>query len=215
MTRDDTAGTVPPAADAPRVGVALIGGHPVLDFANTVAWRTDDARRADRVGGAGAWIRWAGAAGVFPTARTKALLDAVSREDPADLLSGLAGLRALRTAVSAVLDAAVDGTPPPTEAWETVRRCLLTAHREAELPPALPMRWHARADRFADLTHALAMQAGDLLAGPPVERVRRCHGPGCGWFFLDRSRNGTRRWCSSGDCGNRDRVRRHYRRSRG
>ncbi|MFJ9034356.1 CGNR zinc finger domain-containing protein [Streptomyces sp. NPDC102274] len=31
---------------------------------------------------------------------------------------------------------------------------------------------------------------------------------------LDRSRSGTRRWCSSGDCGNRDRVRRHYSRTR-
>ncbi|MBZ2410557.1 CGNR zinc finger domain-containing protein [Streptomyces sp. L06] len=41
-----------------------------------------------------------------------------------------------------------------------------------------------------------------------MPRVRRCAGPGCGWFFLDRTRNSARRWCGSGDCGNRDRARR-------
>ncbi|MFD9792685.1 CGNR zinc finger domain-containing protein [Streptomyces sp. NPDC059070] len=30
---------------------------------------------------------------------------------------------------------------------------------------------------------------------------------------MDRTRGGTRRWCSSGDCGNRDRARRHYART--
>ncbi|MER7663745.1 MULTISPECIES: CGNR zinc finger domain-containing protein [unclassified Streptomyces] len=34
----------------------------------------------------------------------------------------------------------------------------------------------------------------------------RCAGPGCGRFFLDRTRAGTRRWSSSGDCGNSDRA---------
>ncbi|ALO06597.1 hypothetical protein AQF52_1001 [Streptomyces venezuelae] len=69
-------------------------------------------------------------------------------------------------------------------------------------------------ERLADLGHTLALQAETLLSGPGLERIRRCGGPGCGWFFLDRSRSGTRRWCSSGDCGNRDRDRRHYARTR-
>ncbi|MBV8733872.1 MAG: CGNR zinc finger domain-containing protein [Solirubrobacterales bacterium] len=33
-------------------------------------------------------------------------------------------------------------------------------------------------------------------------------------MFLDSTRNHSRRWCSSGDCGNRARARRHYARSR-
>jgi predicted RNA-binding Zn ribbon-like protein len=78
----------------------------------------------------------------------------------------------------------------------------------------LPLYWQVRATAFENLDHALALQADELLASPPVQRIRRCEGPGCGWFFLDRSRSGTRRWCSSGDCGNRDRARRHYHRSR-
>jgi predicted RNA-binding Zn ribbon-like protein len=34
---------------------------------------------------------------------------------------------------------------------------------------------------------------------------------GCGWLFVDESRNGSRRWCSMKDCGNRAKARRHYR----
>ena len=30
-----------------------------------------------------------------------------------------------------------------------------------------------------------------------------------GWMFLDESRNASRKWCDSRDCGNRERVRKH------
>jgi predicted RNA-binding Zn ribbon-like protein len=56
--------------------------------------------------------------------------------------------------------------------------------------------------------------AGDLLAGPRLDRVRRCANPECGWLFLDDSRAGKRRWCSMSACGNRAKARRHYHRSK-
>ncbi|WP_419723185.1 CGNR zinc finger domain-containing protein [Sphingobium aromaticiconvertens] len=40
--------------------------------------------------------------------------------------------------------------------------------------------------------------------------------PGCRWIFLDRSKPGSRRWCSSTGCGNRQKTRAsRARRSRG
>jgi predicted RNA-binding Zn ribbon-like protein len=113
-----------------------------------------------------------------------------------------------------VLDALTEHSPLPDGLWEILRRSVVRAPQEAQLPPVLPLYWQVRATAFENLDHALALQADELLASPPVQRIRRCEGPGCGWFFLDRSRSGTRRWCSSGDCGNRDRARRHYHRSR-
>jgi predicted RNA-binding Zn ribbon-like protein len=51
------------------------------------------------------------------------------------------------------------------------------------------------------------------MTGPRAERVRQCADEqGCGWLFLDQSRLNNRRWCSMGDCGNRAKARRHYRR---
>ncbi|MER7221486.1 MULTISPECIES: CGNR zinc finger domain-containing protein [Streptomyces] len=199
--------------------MALVGGHPVLDFANTVAWRTDPRRRVARVEGVEAWIRWAGRVGLFTAGEATTLprpegVGGNERDDPSRASCDLTGLETFRSALWEVLDALTDRGPLPAGPWETLRRSFVTARQEAVLPPELPLRWQVRVNGFEDLVHALALQAGELLAGPLVQRIRRCEGPGCGWFFLDRSRSGTRRWCSSGDCGNRDRARRHYHRTR-
>ncbi|MGW5559426.1 CGNR zinc finger domain-containing protein [Micromonospora sp. NPDC003944] len=39
-------------------------------------------------------------------------------------------------------------------------------------------------------------------------------GEGCGWLFLDSTRNHSRRWCDPLDCGNRARVRAYVQRHR-
>ncbi|WP_318199170.1 CGNR zinc finger domain-containing protein [Streptomyces sp. SCL15-4] len=170
-----------------------IAGHPVLDFVNTVAWRTDDSRRVERVPNAAAWTRWAAAAGLGATP-----------------LPDEASLHSLREALTAALDALVDGTVPPAHAWDALRQAALAAREDAALPRSFPLR-----PVPATIAGKLALLAEELLGdASALPRVRRCAGPGCGWFFLDRSRNGARRWCSSGDCGNRDRARRHYARTR-
>lgn len=45
----------------------------------------------------------------------------------------------------------------------------------------------------------LMVSSGD----PAWHRLKACPGPDCGWVFVDRSRNGSRRWCQMSDCGNR------------
>jgi predicted RNA-binding Zn ribbon-like protein len=54
----------------------------------------------------------------------------------------------------------------------------------------------------------IALDLLDHLTDPPGP-VRLCGDPTCGWAYVDTSRGHRRRWCSSEDCGNRDRVRRH------
>jgi hypothetical protein len=45
------------------------------------------------------------------------------------------------------------------------------------------------------------------------EPVRVCSNPLCRWLFVDRSRNGSRRWCDMSICGNRAKLRRYRRRA--
>lgn len=40
-----------------------------------------------------------------------------------------------------------------------------------------------------------------------LDRLKACADPDCGWIFLDRSKPGSRRWCSSVGCGNRQKTR--------
>lgn len=56
----------------------------------------------------------------------------------------------------------------------------------------------------------IARSAADLLTSDEARSLRECAGAGCSWLFLDRSRNGRRKWCSMSSCGNRAKARRHY-----
>ena len=54
--------------------------------------------------------------------------------------------------------------------------------------------------------------AGELLQSEDLRHVKEC--PGCGWVFLDTSKNQSRRWCSMNTCGARDKMRRYHKRKR-
>jgi predicted RNA-binding Zn ribbon-like protein len=53
----------------------------------------------------------------------------------------------------------------------------------------------------------------DIITACP-DRIRQCAHPRCVLWFLDTSRNGSRRWCSMAGCGNRAKALQHYRRHR-
>jgi len=54
----------------------------------------------------------------------------------------------------------------------------------------------------------IARAAADLLASDDERpRLRECASDTCAWIFVDRTKNGSRRWCSMSDCGNRAKVR--------
>lgn len=52
------------------------------------------------------------------------------------------------------------------------------------------------------------LAAANLVTSPDMSRLRVCADADCGWFFVDRSRNGLRRWCSMADCGTKAKSRR-------
>ena len=54
--------------------------------------------------------------------------------------------------------------------------------------------------------------AVELLTSDELSRVKQCRR--CDWLFVDRSRNGKRRWCSMSTCGNRVKMARRYQREK-
>ncbi|MDQ6779397.1 MAG: CGNR zinc finger domain-containing protein, partial [Actinomycetota bacterium] len=61
----------------------------------------------------------------------------------------------------------------------------------------------------------IARDAVDLLSGPLAGRIRECSAPDCALLFVDASRPGQRRWCSSEGCGNRTRTKSYRQRRKG
>jgi predicted RNA-binding Zn ribbon-like protein len=77
--------------------------------------------------------------------------------------------------------------------------------------------WHSPAPEQPDIALAdpILMDAEQLLTGGQLERVKQCEpDEGCGWLFLDTSRNRSRRWCSMESCGSAAKARAWYRRHR-
>ncbi|KIA63395.1 CGNR zinc finger domain-containing protein [Nocardia vulneris] len=171
-------------------GYDSIGGSVPLDLVNTVSWRRDPVRRNDRLSTPERLSEWVVLVGATtePLTVSEAVLQAV---------------HIFREALYQVLVS----DPPDVAA---LRAPLLAAYRYAELAPALPLQWTVPLRDDAALPHFLALQTEELLRSADLERIRECEGPGCGWVFIDQTRNRSRRWCSSSDCGNRARARRHY-----
>ncbi len=57
-----------------------------------------------------------------------------------------------------------------------------------------------------DYVAPIALTFARFIADADLSRVRKCRNPACILFFYDRSRNGTRVWCSLDICGNKMRM---------
>jgi predicted RNA-binding Zn ribbon-like protein len=94
---------------------------------------------------------------------------------------------------------------------------LRTARRRERLVAAPDrLRWTEddapfRLERVLGLVSTAAAR---LLTSDERVRLRECPGDGCGWLFLDRSRNRSRQWRTMEDCGNVSKVRRFRARNR-
>jgi predicted RNA-binding Zn ribbon-like protein len=172
----------------------FIAGHLALDLCNTMSWRLDPARAIDRLGSGPLLADWFRAATGHP---------APAGVDDA----ALAKVRVLRDATSRLVDAHLAGEPVPADDVRIVHAAWRTALGDARPSGRLPLTETIDPVTPEGLVSYLALAVGELLRRPDLSALRRCAGAGCGWFFLDTTRNHSRRWCDPADCGNRARVR--------
>lgn len=199
-------------------GFQLRGGDPCLDFVNTVAWRFTD-RTVEYIGSYEDLLGWGKQAGLL-TAEETGMLSDWSATNSEEAEATLSRAIALREAVHGILSTAIAGEPPNKDALTGLNRELsraLSRLRVVHAPEDDYVWAWDRGRECRDLDYPVwpvARSAAELLTSPKLGRVKVCSGEGCGWMFLDESRNGSRRWCDSGDCGNRERVRKHLARKR-
>ena len=199
------------------VAFQLIGGHLALDFVNTVDWRADPTRRRDLLVAFEDLLAWAKASKLLGTAELRAM-SAAARRDEAAATRSLGRARRLREVLARVLAAAGRNTPPPDRDVRLLNAFLVAAlrHRRLEIR-GTTFFWSwtdGERDPFDSLIWPIVLAAAELLASDSRTQIRECAGEGCGWLFLDTSRNRRRRWCTMESCGNRAKARRFYQRSR-
>lgn len=188
-----------------------IGGHPALDLCNTVSWRLGAARRIDRLADPADLVNWFGTV-VGEADRGRLVDDLVDR--PAEAVRALDEVRRLRGTAIRVLDAQIDGETVEPDDLTTITTGWRRALDVATFPAGLPLAPVVDPTTVPALVPYLALSVVDLVSQPDLSRLRRCDGESCGWLFLDSTRNRSRRWCDSLDCGNRARVRNYVQRRR-
>jgi predicted RNA-binding Zn ribbon-like protein len=186
----------------------LRGGHPVVDFVNTVAWRGDLARRTDYLVHYSDVVAWCHHSDVI-SAGESATLIAAMRSDAIGAHRALARARRLRESLYAWFTCA---EPPGLTAIAEAYRSALRLSELRAVDDGVA--WVERQISVRTPVDRLAAGAVRLITEFPRSRVKQCGDRACGWLFLDHSHRQNRRWCSASDCGNRDRARRHYERSR-
>jgi predicted RNA-binding Zn ribbon-like protein len=202
-------------------GFKFRGGDPCLDFVNTVAWRLTD-RPVEYLGSYEDLLAWGRQAGLIALEEREVLSEWAATH-PEEAQATLSRAVALREAVHRLLSAAIAGEPQDEGALSAFNRELSVALSRLRVAPvagdAYVWAWERGGeDGGGPLPEQplwpVARSAAELLTSAKLGRVKVCGGEGCGWLFLDESRNASRRWCESRDCGNRERVRQYLARKR-
>ena len=203
----------------PPLPFKYVGGDVALDLVNTVDW-TPDGLVDERLAGYDALTRWAEGAGVLPAATGAALRERAAAR-PAEAGAALAEAHALRALLERAFAAVAADRPVPADALDALDRAFgdalgrLRLAADAADPRRVTWAWRGWGEALDCPLWPVVWGAARLLASEERARVRRCGAPRCGWMYVDRSRNGLRRWCQTDVCGAREKARRYHARKRG
>jgi predicted RNA-binding Zn ribbon-like protein len=196
--------------------VRLVGGHRALDLVNTVAPRLPAGQGSDYLAAPADLLTWSQRTGLLDTAAASEVA-AAWNASPAAGRRALTAVREIREALHEILSAHLAGADLQTAAQDQLDH-LATAWASAlprsRLQPAAGRRgiarWAAGSSPALLVADRVAQDAVDLVCELDVTRLRRCpvEEGGCGWLFLDLTRNSSRRWCAMEDCGSGAKARR-------
>jgi len=198
----------------PHAGnLALLGGELCLNFANTVEYRASD-RTHEFLKDYSDLVLWSWHVDILTDEQAEHLLQEVrQRQEEADDVFEQA--IALRETIYKVFTAIIGGYPPDSASLETLNALLAKALARLRIVSTgrdFIWDWASNDKTLDQVLWPIVRSAAELLTSDELSRVKQC--AGCGWLFVDRSRNRSRRWCDMRVCGNRAKARRYYERQR-
>ncbi|HET9678996.1 MAG TPA: ABATE domain-containing protein [Gammaproteobacteria bacterium] len=187
-------------------GLDRVGGHPALDFINTVhAWHGEEPGE-DHLIDFAHLLRWNQLADLVGPRGSQALDSGSLAEQEA----AVAAARTLRQHLHKLFQAVVANTALPQASLDylnAVIRDTVRWRKIAAQGARVGCSWNFTGAPPAAIIGPVAWKAVDLLEFGPVERIKQCPSDNCAWLFLDTSKNRSRTWCSMKACGNSAKVR--------
>ena len=204
-----------------------MGGHPALDFVDTIGGElVDDPSDDDE------FLREYEDLVVFGlktgtlSERAARRLRRTARERPKEAETVLARARETRSVIDAAFRPVSEREDPPGEVLAELRDFAAEAIAHGELVPAggassrggfvlatgrFTWSWDHCGELEAPLW-PIAHAALELITEGPLDRIKTCGR--CRWLFLDTTKNHSRRWCSTEGCGTDEKKERYVARRR-
>lgn len=186
-------------------------GAPCLSFANTLDWHAS-AQPVETLHDYGDLISWARQNNLLSPniGATLLTLAAPQRAEAATVYSAAIDLR---EAIYRTFQAINHATTALSADLSLINQHYRTAANQLELVECdntFGWRWSTLSAALDAPLWPVAWSTVELLTSPWLARVKICEDTrGCGYLFIDTSKNRSRRWCSMESCGNRAKVQRH------
>ena len=180
----------------------------VLAFINTLSGRPT-AAPVERLDTYAALVDWAREQHLVSAAAAERLAGE-ARKHPHQAAAVLARAKDFREALFGLAAAIDTDRQPSGDVLKTIGECLAGAYANGRLVPHEgALQWVASAEDDLDrVLWEIGRAAGRLVLSPRLARVRACAASDCGWWFVDETKNRSRRWCDMKLCGNREKLRR-------
>ena len=195
----------------------LSGGALCLDFANTLPNQKAPETGAERLFTYADLLSWAVQTGEITVSDARKLMNAANHSS-AKAAATLRRARELRQAIYSVFSAVARESAPATKDLDILNRYWKNASVHASVSHSagkFQKAWVMDEDDELDrLLWPVAASAAELLTSDNLTMARECASDRCSWLFLDTSRNKSRRWCDMKTCGNREKAKRHYEKSK-
>ena len=192
-----------------------IGGHPALDFVNTLGGLRDGEPGSENeyLGSYENLVELGLTTGTLPESAARRLRRA-ARERPDDAEAALAPAREVRALLDSVFRPVAEGGAPPADALAELAGLDATALSHGLLiedDGRVSWSWEDAPGLEAPLWPLVHAAVGLATSGP-LDRVSCCGR--CRWLFLDATKNHSRRWCSMETCGTYRKMERYVARRR-
>ena len=210
--------TSPNSSSLTDLPFQYVGGDPALDLVNTVDW-TSRGPENDRLIDFAGLTRWAEGAGVLSRKIGTALRRRAATK-PREAEDAYQAALQARQVLQRLFSSIAEGKPAGDEV-DDFNRLLGHAVGHMRVVSAGGARtgnrkwrlgWEHLETRLDAVVWPVLWSAASLIFSDEAALIRICGGADCGWMYVDRSRNGLRRWCQMETCGTREKSRRRYER---
>jgi len=196
--------------------LTIDGGWLSLDFVNTVSNRNVEPPQFDYFTSYPIILDWTKRVNLLKTSEAK-ILEKYALEHPIE--SAKSWIRALeaREMLFTIFQCIVNSKTPPAREQSLFNTWLSRSLRKSQVEfgngtSSVRASWNIAPEDLDKPIYPIIKSAYDLLLGGQLHRIKECGT--CGWLFLDKSKNRSRKWCNMDTCGSQQKSKNYYHRKK-